>query len=134
MAVAVVHDAFQIGSTEYVPSETGVHIKDSYMILTPWFQYGYCFWLNHVNPETRYVIDGTTNGLMYEWMLHNIAFWGSSLLGFDDYADMAASVDVGETLFSDDHNNWMEHGMKLSYILLDPASSLIDLIINGGYG
>ena len=52
---------------------------------------------------------------------------------YHSYADMAMSVNVGKTLFSDDHGGLIEHGMKISYLLLHPLAAIHDLIINGGY-
>ena len=149
MAVAVVavaatiNDIYQIASgnvsailtssTDKGDAKDNVQITNSYKIITPWVQYGYAFWLNNINRDIKKVIAGTTSGLVHEWLLHNVAYVGSSVLGLDRYAAMAQSVDVGKTLFADSHGGLIEHGMKVSYLLLNPLNAIIDMIINGGY-
>ena len=141
---ATANDIYQIASgnvqatttssTEQGDTTDNVRINDSYKILTPWVQGGYSFYLNHINKDTKNVIDGTTAGMSHEWMLHNIAYAGASILGLEKYKKPAQSVDLGKTLFGDDHNNFIEHSMKISYFLLNPLNALIDIVINGGYG
>ena len=36
-------------------------------------RYGYSFYLNHFNPNTKDVIQGSTAGVQFEWELHNYA-------------------------------------------------------------
>ena len=43
------------------------------------------------------------------------------------------TVDVGRTMFSDNHGGIIEHGTKISYIITNPIAAITDLIINGGY-
>ena len=141
---ATINDIYQIASGNVSVDSTSsiedgdfqdnVRISDSYKILTPWMQYGYNFYLNHINDDTKNIIDGTTIGVTHEWMLHNIAYAGASILGLDTYRDAARSVDVGKTLFDDDHGNIIEHSMKISYIVINPMNAVIDFLINGGYG
>jgi hypothetical protein len=40
-----------------------VHVENSYKIVTPWMRYGYSFYLNHINSDTRDVIKGSTLGV-----------------------------------------------------------------------
>ena len=142
---ATVHDIVQIGrETVDVPEENisskdkgdktdDVKINNSYRIFTPWVQYGYCFWLNHINKNTKDVIDGTSIGMTFEWSLHNVAYVGSSLIGDQATADSAKDVNLGKTIFSDNHGGFIEYGMKHAYMFLYPFGAMYDYYINGGY-
>jgi len=123
----------RISSTDNGDTEDNVGIINSYKILTPWVQYGYGFYLNYINEQTRDIIDGTTVGVTYEWMLHNIAYAGASILGLDSFKASAESVDIGKTVFDDSHKGFIEHALKTPYIVLFPITAVIDLFINGGY-
>jgi len=85
------------------------------------------------SKRSRDIIDGTTVGVTYEWMLHNIAYAGASILGLDSFKASAESVDIGKTVFDDSHKGFIEHALKTPYIVLFPITAVIDLFINGGY-
>ena len=85
------------------------------------------------------MIEGTTSGVLYEWQLHNIAYW----LGFA--RGSSQSVDLGGTIF-DDLSSHPLHGvngdvsitgivsraMAITYVaFFDPISGIIDLIVGG---
>ncbi len=122
-------------------SGDNVHIETSYKILTPWMRYGYSFYLNHFNPNTKDVIQGSTAGVQFEWELHNYAAW----LGIG--GDSAKHLDVGKSIFADgkthplrdEHGNItttgvMSLGMRIVYICLgNPIYWIWDLIVNGGF-
>ena len=72
------------------------------------------------------IIDGTTFGVAYEWMLHNFAYAGASILGLNKYKDQAQSVDIGKTVFADPHDGFIGHSMKIPYIVLFPIAAVID--------
>ncbi len=133
IAVALtVNDIEQIDNGEVTAtvSDDGesVIINNSYKIVTPWVQYAYSYYLNHINPETKDVIKGSTIGVQYEWMLHNAAYY----VGIE--RDHTQSVDVGASIFSDTHGGLMGNGMKISYLVLhDPIFWIWDLVVNGGY-
>ena len=66
--------------------------------------------------------------MQYEWFLHNVAY----SLGIK--RESSESVDLGTSIFADQHNDTMGNGMKISYILLFGNIFWIwDLIANGGY-
>ena len=97
---ATANDAYQIASGDvYVDTRKtnaeNVHIENSYKIISPWMRYGYSFYLNHFNADTKDVIQGSTAGTQFEWDLHNYAAW----LGVG--GDSAKHLDVGKTIFSD---------------------------------
>ena len=122
-------------------SGDNVHIKNSYKILTPWMRYGYSFYLNHFNHNTKDVIQGSTAGVQFEWELHNYAAW----LGIG--GDLAKHLDVGKSIFADgkthplrdEHGNItaigvMSLGMRIVNIWFgNPIYWIWDLIVNGGF-
>jgi len=116
---------------------SGVQVANSRRILTPWVQWGYAFYLNHIDENTKDIIQGSTDGVQVEWMLHNIAYYGCSFWQFitgancTDIIDSAASVDVGKTIFADNHD-W-SLGMKIPYLITGGVRGIIDLCINGGF-
>ena len=143
---ATAHDIYHIATKKvYVDMEKtnseNVHIENSYKILTPWMRYGYSFYLNHFNPNTKDVIQGNTAGVQFEWELHNYAAW----LGFG--GEPAKHLDVGKTIFADGEahplrdkdgditkEGVMSLGMRIGYILSgNPIYWIPDLIINGGF-
>jgi RHS repeat-associated protein len=138
---ATMHDVYQLSlggdisatatDSPYDDDEVNdnVTINNSYKILTPWMQYGYSFYLNHINKKTKNVICGSTAGVQYEWELHNIA----NYLGIGD-KEQSASVDVGNTIFADSHGGFMGNAMKISYLARNPICWMVDILVNGGYG
>ncbi len=118
-----------------------VHIENSYKIITPWVMYGYSFYLNHINPDSKDVIQGSTVGVYYEWQLHNFAAW----LGIG--GDSAKDLDVGKSIFTDGQSHPLidDNGeitlegvmslfMRGTYIMLNnPIYWVWDLIVNGGF-
>ena len=143
---ATANDIYQIASGNvYVDinktNSENVHIENSYKILTPWMRYGYSFYLNHFNPNTKNVIQGSTAGVQFEWELHNDAAW----LGIG--GDSAKHLYVGKYIFADgkthplrdEYGNIsgtgvMSIGMRIAYILVsNPIYWSWDLIVNGGF-
>ena len=145
---ATANDIYQIARGEdngeglkVTISGDNVRIKNSYKILTPWMRYGYSFYLNHFNHNTKDVIQGSTAGVQFEWELHNYAAW----LGIG--GDLAKHLDVGKSIFSDgkthplrdEHGNItatgvMSLGMRIVYIWFgNPIYWIWDLIVNGGF-
>lgn len=122
-------------------SGDNVHIDNSYKLLTPLMRYGYSFYLNYFNPNTKDVIQGSTAGVQFEWELHNYAAW----LGIG--GDSAKHLDVGKSIFSDGKTHplidkdgnissigVMSLGMRILYILSgNPVYWIWDLIVNGGF-
>ena len=145
---ATANDIYQIARGEdngeglkVMISGDNVHVKNSYKILTPWMRYGYSFYLNHFNHNTKDVIQGSTAGVQFEWELHNYAAW----LGIG--GDSAKHLDVGKSIFADgkthplrdEHGNItatgvMSLGMRIVYIWFgNPIYWIWDLIVNGGF-
>ena len=143
---ATANDIYQIASGNvYVDmnktNSENVHIENSYKILTPWMRYGYSYYLNHFNPNTKDVIQGSTAGVQFEWELHNYAAW----LGIG--GDSAKHLDVGKSIFVDGKSHplidkdgnisstgVMSLGMRILYIMSsNPIYWIRDLIVNGGF-
>ena len=128
---ATVNDIYQISrgadngeGLKVSISGDNVRIKNSYKILTPWMRYGYSFYLNHFNPNTKDVIQGSTVGVQFEWTLHNVA----EMLNIG--GDSAKHLDVGKSIFldgkthplRDEYGNLtttgiMSLGMRVVYIM-----------------
>ena len=96
---ATANDIYQIKKNVDVDidktNSENVHIKESYKLLTPWTRFGYSLYLNHINPNTKDVIKGSTAGVQFEWELHNYAAW----LGIG--GESAKHLDIGKTIFAD---------------------------------
>ena len=97
---------------------------------------GYAIYLNYFREDTKDVIKGTSIGMQYEWMCHNIAFYGLSfaqLFGANVEAEkgQAQDVNVGATIFADNHDVYTTL-MTTSYFLLRPIGWLIDYSISNG--
>ena len=46
-----------------ITNQENIKIVNSYKIKTPWAQWGYSFYLNHINPSTKDIIKGSTAGM-----------------------------------------------------------------------
>ncbi len=143
---ATANDIYQLVNKNVYVNENGtnsenVNIENSYKMLTPWMRYGYSFYLNHFNPSTKDVIQGSTAGVEFEWELHNYAAW------VGNGGDSAKHLDVGSSIFADSKNHpfkdengnispvgVMSLGMRIGYIIFgNPLYWIWDLIVNGGF-
>ena len=95
-----------------------VHIENSHEIITPWVQILYCGYLNHINEDTKDVITGSSFGAQHEWMVHNLGSLFYKIIGDEERYESAAHADIGATIFADDHGGIVEHGMKITKIIL----------------
>ena len=89
--------------------------------------------VNHFS-EGRDVIKGTSDGVAFEWAAHNVANYickAVSLVGADvsKAIDQTNDADVGATIFSDTHKT-VGTIMKISYVLSNPCSALMDALIH----
>jgi RHS repeat-associated protein len=135
---ATVNDIYQVASGN-VPVERivddvdgekkeSVKIKDSYKLLTPMARLYYSAYVNHINPDTRNVVKGTSLGLEFEWMVHNTAYF----LSFGTF-ERAGDLDAEASIFSDDHG-FYSIAMKMAYMsLYGPIFVISDIIANGGF-
>ena len=138
---ASIHDACQlvlgfnvtVTENEDDPSQNNVKIENSYRLITPWGQYGYAFYLNHFRDDTKDVLKGSTLGIQFEWAVHNLANLGLSLIGQESMAESARSVDIGGTIWHDNHPEGIESvmslGMKVLYCIRTPIFAILDAIV-----
>ena len=118
VAVAVVaataHDIANLNKLEPKADGNTVTIGESHRIVTPWVQFGYSFYLNHINKETKDVIKGSTTGVQFEWLCHNVAYY----VGYNQSA--ASPVSVGTSIFSDEHEDKSFLMQRFYYVLNFP--------------
>ena len=117
-----VHDLIKFGQIEADAEKNPVDIVNSYKIHTPMAQYVYSFYLNYINNETKDLIDGTSFGVQFEWMCHNVAYY----VGYKK--ENATPVNIGPTIFDDDHKQ-SSTIMKFAYGLLMTPFFIIDAFI-----
>ena len=145
VAAITAQDIYHVTSDEngisVFATDDNVQIKNSDKIITPWVRYGYSFYLNHFNDDTKDVIQGSTAGVEFEWALHNYAAW------LDFGGEGVKDVDIGKTIFADGQNHplidqngeissegVMSVAMRGLYIVLgNPVFWIYDLIVNGGF-
>ena len=92
--------------------------------------------IEFVNANRGEEISGSTAGVVYEWVFHNIAHWFGNLINNQSIVESAMHVDVGKTLFSDRRTDLvgacMSLGMQVSYLFLSNLSAVYDLSIETG--
>ena len=93
-----------------------VTIHGSHNLITPWMQWIYSFYLNHINKETRDIIKGSTIGVQYEWFDHNFAYY----LGIKQLR--ADPVEIGKTIYN---NN----SLVVSIILSATYPIILNLLV-----
>lgn len=138
-AAATINDMYQLSRkdgkgtfiSEEKSNDENVHITNSYKIITPEMQYEVSKAVNHSSKYGN-TIRGTSRGIQYEWMVHNIAYYATSLLnslGIDTGSmnESAKDVDVGHTIFDDDHGA-LSIAMNVGYATVHPFHALYDLI------
>ena len=77
-------------------------------------------------------IGGSTSGVVYEWVVHNVAYAVTNLLGIESMKMQAQHVDVGKTIYADQREGVvaiLSFGMKASFFFLDPISAVRDMIV-----
>ena len=63
------------------------------------------------------MIKGTTKGVVVEWDFHNVAYVGGCILNSDSIKGMAGNLNVGKTIFDDNHGSltWDAKELGLLY-------------------
>ena len=123
-----VHDVANLSNVEIINTNDNVKIKGSHNIVTPWMQWIYGFYLNHINNDTKDIIKGTTFGIQYEWFVHNIAYY----VGFKQ--SRADPVDIGASIYSN-QDFWINLFFSASYpvvvnLMIPQPFNIIVLIID----
>ena len=139
VCAVITNDIYQVVQIEkniderIIVEDGSLEIVDSYKIVSTSVGLAYSIYLNHFNKATKDTIKGTTIGLQYEWLLHNLLYY----ISFGTIQN-AKSVNVGNSIFSDNHSGGImgvgSNIMKISYFFLLPIEIVIlDLLANGGY-
>ena len=147
VSALTVHDIYQIfrndenGVVLSKNNDGSIKIKNSASISTPWMQFGYSFYVNHFS-EYQDDIRGSTVGMAFEWFVHNVAYvaystidsfglgsiFGMSSDDLQGKMDQARDVDIGATIYADNHGGW-SNAMQITYGILFPIPSISDRII-----
>ena len=114
-----------------------VHIENSYKIKNIWAIMASSFYLNHFQDKAKDVLKGSTGGIVYEWLLHNLA----ALVGIG--GEKSKHVDLGASIFSDYHSHpiinddgefqWsgaMSLVMLITYPFINPFFWMLDLFVS----
>lgn len=107
-AIWAAQDVIDIVTKEvtFVADKNGVggQIVNSYKVQNPSVIVGYSIYLRYFS-EHKNCFDGSSGGIVAEWIVHNIAFNATNIpskLGFwESENDSAKHVDVGRTIFED---------------------------------
>lgn len=147
---ATVNDIYQLTRSdeeERVSAKrngNSVEVSNSHKILTPWVKWGYGFYLNHVNDETKDVIQGTTSGLVGEWEAHNLAYYGLSALNvglslidesvpdIPKLMDRASPLNLEGTVFDNDEPI-IKAGLVIYNVITRPVATVIDFLVHIGW-
>ncbi|MBP5551177.1 MAG: RHS repeat-associated core domain-containing protein [Bacilli bacterium] len=118
---------------DIIVKDGNVTLKDSSKIHTPWIKYGYSIYLNYFKEKTRDIIDGSSIGVEFEWLCHNIAYALTKNPRFKD-------LDVGHTIYNDIIGRTeideivCSAGMQLLYWNFNPFAATQDFYnFIGGY-
>ena len=139
----MVHDIYQLVSGQVSANITergDIEITNSAALVSPIVQTVYGFYLNHLNPNTKNIIKGTTSGAQGELLAHNLAYYALSVASFmmdlfggntgelEKYKGFANPANIGGTVF-DNGDNWIAKGMVAFNILTRPVSALVDFLL-----
>ena len=117
----------QFERTNIESKENTWEVKESYRIFFPAAQFFHCFYLKYIDPETKGFFKGSIVGMQFEWILHNLAYY---VFGYEEAKD----VNLGNSIFLDEGHGFLGLGMKVVYLIINPALGIIDLILGGGWG
>ena len=121
-----------------------VEIKGSHLVNTPWVQWGYSFYLNHIRSDTKDIIQGTTAGVQGEWAAHNIGYYlfsigkmGADLFGCDNstmvrYMGAASPANIGGTVFNNPKGD-IRNVMIIYNIWNSPIATFVDYLVYKGW-
>ena len=120
-------EAIESGEVTYKSNGAGngAHIENSHKIKTLWVMYDF------IEENRGDEVDGSTAGVVYEWLFHNIAYEIGEFLNMDSISVPAANLDFGKTIFDDVRKpltaQWfMSQFMKCSYGIILPGFAIRD--------
>ena len=106
----------------------GATIYNSYLITSKEVMEEY------INANRGDDISGSTDAVVYEWILHNKIYELGCMIGNEDLIEKGKDVSVGNTIYDDVHIDSGTHAamsafMKVSYWILNPLVGTMDYII-----
>ena len=120
-----------------------VEIENGYKVITPWVQWGYSFYLNHIRSDTKDVLKGTTTGVQREWMAHNLGYYALNVVDFFGIKEFtifgkdynvealkkgAQPVNIGATVF-DNPKELIGYAMMAFEIFTAPVEAFVDFLV-----
>ena len=133
-AVTKVYNYYSALGVTTEETTKGIRINNSYRVGGFLAKYAYSYYLNHYS-EYKDEIDGSTMGMAFEWDVHNVGFYVTSIVkavgispGFiNDLNESTRNVDLGNTIYDDRHSvSFLMWGL---YVIFLPDYALYDGII-----
>ena len=107
----------------------GAKIQNSYEVRDLVIMYAY------IKQNRGEDVTGSTSGVVYEWVVHNVAYDAGKVirdLGYTDVGqkimDKGKDLDFGSTIYDDNHG-LESRLMQISYYALSPQNAIYDLIV-----
>ena len=123
-------DKWKVCGVEFVPdsSGNGGQIINSYLIHNSYDMTAYAMYLMNASKYSTY-FSGSIEGFVFEWDVHNIAYQYYDLIGDHENAIKAKSLDVGSTIYADNHG-FFTYAMLRTFEILYPNQAQQDLFIH----
>ena len=142
VALMVANDLQYLPSLSYSENkdDKNVKIENSYTILSPITKFCYLFYLKYCKKVD---IKGSIFGAMFEWDLHNLAYYAMNTINVfgnvfsQESIERAENVDLGSTIFDDETKiKGIDYGLIMkslysfscAFILCQPLTALEDFI------
>ena len=125
-------DKAKLIGVKFVPDSfgNGGKIVNSYKISDGFKMTEYAMYLMYESAYSSY-FSGSVEGFVFEWDVHNVAYRVYNDLGNVTKANSAKDLDVGRTIYADNHG-FMTYAMLRLYELMYPAQARKDLFIHNG--
>lgn len=119
-----------MSGVKFVPdsSGNGGQIVNSYKIRDSFEMAEYAMYLMYESKYRSY-FSGSIEGFLFEWDVHNIAYQLYTDLGDVTKANSAKSLDVGRTIYADNHG-YFTYAMLLAYEFQFPVQAANDRMIH----
>ena len=105
-------------------SGNGGHITNSYKITDEKTIREYADYLMNQSCLSG-CFAGSVEGFVFEWQVHNVAYWAYSTIGNTEKAKSAKHLDIGKTIYADNHGK-MSGLMFLGFRILYPNLAITD--------
>ena len=119
---------------EFVPNKdgNGGRIENSYLITNPKEITEYAIYLMQESEYSSYFI-GSLEGFVFEWEVHNMAYYYYSQIGDLENAERAMHVDVGRTIYEDIDHGFFGYAMLRAFEMLYPEQAQKDWLLHNIY-